>query len=84
MCVCIYIYIYINDFSIKGPWVKLSRRLSIKFYGYDSSHPLESRACLGQTLLNPNSYYYHMYMYKHITIFYTSCAFEPPDRYNNM
>ena len=40
----------IKSFPIKSPCVKLSGRLPIKLYGYDSSHPLELRVCLSQTL----------------------------------
>ena len=45
----------IESFPTKSPWVKLSRRLPIEFYGHDSSYPLELRVCLSQTLWNPNS-----------------------------
>ena len=45
----------IKSFPIKSPWVKLSGRPPIKFYGHDNSHPLELRVCLSETLWNPNS-----------------------------
>ena len=45
-----------KSFPTKSPWVKLSGRPPIKFYGHRNSHPLESRVCLSQTLWNPNSY----------------------------
>ena len=44
-----------KSFPTKSPWVKLSGRLPIQLYGYDSSHPLELRVCLSKTLRNPNS-----------------------------
>ena len=31
----------IKSCPTKSPWVKLSRRLPLQLYGYDSSHPLE-------------------------------------------
>ena len=45
----------IKSFPTKSPCGKLSWRLPIQLYGYDSSHPLEFRVCLSQTLWNPNS-----------------------------
>ena len=39
-----------KSFPTKGPRVELSGRLPIQLYGYDSSHPLELRVCLSQTL----------------------------------
>ena len=44
-----------KSFHTKSPWVKLSGRLPIQFYGYENSHPLELRFCLSQTLWNRNS-----------------------------
>ena len=44
-----------QNFPIKSPWVKLSGRPPIKFYGHENSHPWELRVCLSQTLRNPNS-----------------------------
>ena len=45
----------IKSFPIKSPWVKLSGRPPIKFYGHENFHPWELRVCLSQTLRNPNS-----------------------------
>ena len=39
----------IKSFPTKSP-CKVSRRLPIKLYGHENSHPLESRVCLSQTL----------------------------------
>ena len=39
-----------KSFPTKSPRVELSGRLPIQLYGYDSSHPLELRVCLSQTL----------------------------------
>ena len=44
-----------KSFPNKSPRVELSRRLPIKLYGHENSHPLELRVCLSQTLRNPNS-----------------------------
>ena len=40
----------INNFPTKSPRVELSGRPPIKFHGHESSHPLELRVCLSQTL----------------------------------
>ena len=40
----------IKSFPTKSPRVELSGRPPRQLYGYDSSHPLELRVCLSQTL----------------------------------
>ena len=39
-----------KSFPTESPRVELSGRLPKELYGYDSSHPLELRVCLSQTL----------------------------------
>ena len=39
-----------KSFPTKSPRVELSRRLPVKSYRHEKSHPLELRVCLSQTL----------------------------------